>query len=132
MFECTWRNFEHRFSTILANLRRHSELLDREAASIHFANAKEEAMISQRQVEDAEMQRNRTELKEVQQWLATDGIQEARLERLANRHEPGTCEWLLRHEIITSWLHQDCNKSVVWIKGNPGSGDYSLQLTFLS
>ena len=122
IFECTWRNFEHRFGVILASLRRHSDLLDREAASIHFAEVKEAAGIAQRQVDAIEAERRRTELKEVQRWLAVDGVQEARLERLKSRCQPDSCEWLFRNESIVSWLHPNRNKPILWIKGKPGSG----------
>ena len=122
IFECTWRNFEHRFGAILASLRRHSDLLDREAASIHFAEVKEATLVAQRQVDDTEAERRRTELKEVQRWLAVDGVQEARLERLKNRCQPGSCEWIFRNDSIISWLHLNRNKPVLWINGKPGSG----------
>ena len=131
IFECTWRNFEHRFGAILASLRRHSDLLDREAASIHFAEAKEAALVSQRQVDDNEADRRRIELREVQRWLAVDGAQEARLERLANRCQPDSCEWMFRNESIVSWLHSNRNNPVLWIKGNPGSGKFP-SFTFMN
>lgn len=124
MFECTWKTFEQRFGSILANLRRHSDLLDREAASIHFAAAKEAALESQRQVEDSEMQRKRMERKEVQQWLAVDDEQEVRLERLLKRCQTGSCEWIFRNDSISSWLHESRNRPSVWMSGNPGSGTY--------
>ena len=122
MFGSMWRTFEHRFGAILANLRRHSDLLDREAASIHFAGAKEAAVATQKNIDDIEEQRKRLELKEVQQWLAVGGDQEARLERFAKRCQPGSCEWMFRNDSITSWSHQTRNKPIIWIKGNPGSG----------
>ena len=122
IFEWTWRGFGRRFGAILASLRRHSDLLDREAASIHFAEVKEADLVAQRQVEDTEAERRRTELKEVLRWLAVDGVQEARLERLANCCQPGSCEWIFRNESIVSWLHSSRNKPVLWINGKPGSG----------
>ena len=123
MFDSTWRTFEHRFSGIVSNLRRHSDLLDREAASIHFAAAKDAETALQRQIEAAEAQRMRTEWKDVQQWLAVDGSQESRLERLAERCQPGSCNWILHNVILSSWLHESPSKPI-WIKGNPGSGGF--------
>ena len=126
MFECTWRNFENRFGAIVANLRRHADLLDREAASIHFAAAKEAALKSQEQAEAFEMQKARTELKAVQQWLAVDGVQEARLERLAHHCQSGSCDWVFRNESLSSWMVDNRNRQIVWIRGNPGSGMLAL------
>jgi len=39
-FDSTWKAFQNRFQGILVNLRRHTDLLDKEAASIHFLDAK--------------------------------------------------------------------------------------------
>ncbi|KAF9767409.1 hypothetical protein IL306_000040, partial [Fusarium sp. DS 682] len=36
----------------------------------------------------------------------------------------GTCEWLLRHKMYTSWA--SCNRGLLWIKGKPGSGKSTL------
>ncbi|EXA53699.1 hypothetical protein FOVG_01432 [Fusarium oxysporum f. sp. pisi HDV247] len=36
----------------------------------------------------------------------------------------GTCEWLLRHQIYTSWA--SCDRGLLWIKGKPGSGKSTL------
>ncbi|KAF5013622.1 hypothetical protein FDECE_383 [Fusarium decemcellulare] len=36
----------------------------------------------------------------------------------------GTCEWLLRHKIYTSWASSD--QGLLWIKGKPGSGKSTL------
>ncbi|KAH8652942.1 hypothetical protein BGZ61DRAFT_374463, partial [Ilyonectria robusta] len=36
----------------------------------------------------------------------------------------GTCEWLLRHKMYTSWA--TCGRGLLWIKGKPGSGKSTL------
>ena len=36
----------------------------------------------------------------------------------------GTCEWLLGHELYTSWAVSD--RTLLWIKGKPGSGKSTL------
>ncbi|KAH7218866.1 hypothetical protein DER44DRAFT_804895 [Fusarium oxysporum] len=36
----------------------------------------------------------------------------------------GTCQWLLRHEMYTSWASYD--QALLWIKGKPGSGKSTL------
>ena len=122
LFDCTWRGFQHRFDGILSDLRRHSDLLDREAASIHFAQAKEQSDIAQRQFDEIERQRKRMELREIQQWLNVNSEQEARLSRLAKRCQPGSCEWMFGNDSIKSWELINRNTPVIWIKGNPGSG----------
>ena len=132
MFDSTWRNFEYRFGGIVSNLRRHSDLLDREAASIHFAAAKDAETALQKQIEDAEAQRKRIEWKDVQQWLAIDGSQETRLERLTERCQPGSCNWILNNANISSWLHESPSKPILWIKGHPGSGEYFPLVTCLN
>ncbi|PMB67555.1 Ankyrin repeat domain-containing protein 50 [Beauveria bassiana] len=36
----------------------------------------------------------------------------------------GTCKWLLNHETLIKWIHQD--RGLLWIKGKPGSGKSTL------
>ncbi|KAG8409181.1 hypothetical protein J3459_017669 [Metarhizium acridum] len=36
----------------------------------------------------------------------------------------GTCEWLSRHKMYTSWAED--NRGLLWIKGKPGSGKSTL------
>ncbi|KAM5349338.1 hypothetical protein ACJ41O_005843 [Fusarium nematophilum] len=36
----------------------------------------------------------------------------------------GTCEWLVRHKVYTSWA--TCDRGLLWIKGKPGSGKSTL------
>ncbi|KAH8652944.1 hypothetical protein BGZ61DRAFT_575021 [Ilyonectria robusta] len=36
----------------------------------------------------------------------------------------GTCEWLFRHEMYTSWAF--CDQALLWVKGKPGSGKSTL------
>lgn len=41
-----------------------------------------------------------------------------------DRAVAGTCEWLFRHEMYTSWAA--CHRGLLWIKGKPGSGKSTL------
>ncbi|MCJ1426374.1 hypothetical protein MMC29_004277 [Sticta canariensis] len=121
-FECTWRSFEQRFQGILSNLRRHASLMDKEAASIHFLEAKEAAQRMKQEIDEKERQRQAFELREVLQWVTANPDQEQRLERLWYHRQGNTCEWLLRNENIVSWLHEGPSKPIIWLNGIPGSG----------
>jgi predicted ATPase len=44
--------------------------------------------------------------------------------RSANRAHPGTCSWILSHELYRKWLDLQCG--LLWIKGNPGSGKSTI------
>lgn len=121
-FECTWKSFEQRFQGILSNLRRHANLIDKEAASIHFLEAKGVAQRMELELNEKERQRQAIELREVLRWISADPDQEQRLERLCHDRQLDTCEWLFRNENIVSWLHEGQSKPIVWLNGIPGSG----------
>lgn len=127
-FDSTWRSFQYRFQGILANLRRHTDLLDKEAASIHFLDAKRMVDQTLQDAEDRERQKCASELREVLGWLAPDLNQDQRLDRLSRDCLAETCEWFLRNDVIASWIHEGTSRPVVWLNGIPGSGWLSYPL----
>lgn len=64
------------------------------------------------------------------QWLdvqSQDRDQANLLSRCRDSREEATCEWVLSHPKIASWLDPDSNKTFLWLKGKPGSGKSWLQ-----
>ena len=101
-FESTWRSFEHRFQGVLVNLRRHTDLLDKEAASINFADTKRLAQETRREAEERERKECERELQEVLDWLAPSRLPDERQEKLSSSCHPGTCDWLLENPTLLS------------------------------
>jgi len=127
-FDSTWKAFQNRFQGILVNLRRHTDLLDKEAASIHFLDAKRMADQTLQEVDDRERRRCASELREVFSWLSPDPYQDQRLDKLSRDCQADTCEWLLRNDVISSWIREGESRPVVWLNGIPGSGRYMVLL----
>ena len=122
-FAFDWGLFERRFKSILDKLRSHCDLLDREAAAIHFSEMK--IMRDKREVdqEDFEQCRRLEAAQQVFAWLAAvEDSQEERLHGISDDRQPGTCNWILEDQQIRSWIEDDNGETVVWMTGIPGAG----------
>ena len=123
LFLAAWRAFEYRFRGILSSIRRHADLIDREAASIYFLEARDAAQRAEQEIKEKERQRRIIELREVKCWLSVDSYQEQKLHDISSVRHPDTCEWFLQHDTIVSWLHQGPSRQVIWLYGIPGAGE---------
>ena len=127
MFHSTWRRFEQLLlPEIIVNLTQLSKSCGQNAVSISLAELKHQRLYRHRKFEENEAQTNQYELRKVQEWLAVDEIQETRLNGLAKRCQPGSCEWIFRNDSITSWKLINHDTPVIWMQGNPGSGRATL------
>ena len=99
LFAVDWGLFERRFKSILEKLRIHCDLLDREAAAIHFSDMK--AMRERRELEEEQFEQRRKIqfATEVFAWLSADrDNQEDYLHRISDNRQPGTCNWILEDQ----------------------------------
>lgn len=122
-FAFDWGLFERRFKSILEKLRSHCDLLDREAAAIHFSEMK--IMRDKRELEEEHFERRRKSqsAQEVFGWLsAEEDGQEAYLHRISDNRQPGTCNWILGDQQICSWIEDTNGGPVCWMTGIPGAG----------
>jgi hypothetical protein len=132
-----WGLFERRFKSILERLQRHRSLLDMESTSIHFSEMQKQREDTLHYLKQYEAQNQASMVEEVFRWLSADAVeQEEVLYRLADQCLPGTCDWIFREQSITDWL--DANgeitdkiaaKSMIWLKGIPGSGTSNTSIT---
>ncbi|KAI9708049.1 MAG: hypothetical protein M1820_004253 [Bogoriella megaspora] len=124
-FLSSWVRFEARFKIILADLAKHSELVDKEAAAFAIAEAREWRDKWQKQISKQESDRADSQLKaaivwfDVQRW---DSEQEDELCRLSDRCQRGTCAWVFDNPKMKSWIRHGPQQNLVWMKGKPGSG----------
>ena len=128
LFAIYWGLFERRFRSILGRLASHCDLLSKEAAAIHFSEMK--AMRETRRLEDEEYEERRQyqTMQEVFAWLsASEDEQEEYLHQIADQRHLGTCDWILEHEHVYSWIENGTANPIIWITGIPGAGK-----TFLS
>jgi hypothetical protein len=122
-FPGEWALFERRFKTIVARLASHCDLMDREAAAIHFAEMKKKAEDDRLNHDELERWRRDSMAKDLFGRLSPgeDG-QEEFLHRIADEREPRTCNWILKETEIISWIGEDDANTVLWLTGIPGAG----------
>lgn len=126
-FAFDWGLFEHRFKSILIKLSAHCDLLDKEAAALHFLEMKNIRESSQRNDEEFEARRQRRMAQEVFGWLSVaEDIQEERLHKLADERQPGTCNWIVDDDQVFSWIEDEKGDSILWMTGIPGAGKSCL------
>lgn len=122
-FAIDWGLFERRFKSILAKLASHCDLLDKEATAIHFSEMKRMRDARQLDDEDFEQRRRQRMVHEVFRWLsAAEDSQEEHLHQLADKRQPGTCNWILENDHILSWTEDEIGNGLIWMTGIPGAG----------
>lgn len=137
MFDSLWRAFSSRFETILESLRRHQDLIDREAAAIDITQAKEwraQQMKEIRQwrteraehLDKSEKDRLAACLRDAVAWFGARDEQENELSRLS---EACTSKhWALEDPKVLLWLDQSRHNSILWLNGKPGAGKPPVQI----
>lgn len=114
-----------RFLGILERLERHRDLVDKEASALAIIEAKTWQAQQQENLERLEGERRDRQLQDCISWLAIDDrSQEDALERLSQRRQAGTCEWVLKSSQLRTWVENQNAEPVLWLKGIPGAGDF--------
>ena len=131
-FPADWALFQRRFRSILGKLEAHCEILDKEAATIHFARMREE--IERRKIEDDESEKRRQleMTREVISWLSGESAdaQEDYHHTLFNSLLLQTCDWVLDHPNVQTWIEEEPTEPLLWLVGIPGAGK-SMVCSFL-
>lgn len=122
-FAFDWGLFERRFKSILSRLAAHCAVADKEAAAIHFLEASRARAASRLEHDEYEERRCNQMTRDVFGWLsAEEDIQEEYLHRLADLRQPETCNWILNHEELRSWLGEKKAYPLIWMTAIPGAG----------
>lgn len=122
-FASHWGLFERRFKSILQRLAAHSELLDKEAAAVHYSEMKTIRDARLQENEEFERRRQNNMAQEVFAWLsAAEDSQEEYLHQLADIRQPETCDWILEQDDVFRWIEPDKDVAFIWMTGIPGSG----------
>jgi hypothetical protein len=132
MFLTSWGRFQRRFDNIIDDLKRHGDLIDREASARNISEAqkmrqeirawREESLDQVKQIEEEQAAR---QYREILSWLKVDeseqlSIQDSISEEAAKY--PGTCGWILKSPKVSAWLMRKPEMPFVWLQGNPGTG----------
>jgi hypothetical protein len=117
-FDSLWKDFGVRFLGILESLERHRDLVDQEASSIAIIEAKRWQVLQKDDIDRRESERRDRQLQDCISWLmVNDHIQEDDLERISQRRQVGTCEWILSSVHLRSWVENQNEEPVLWLKG---------------
>ncbi|KAK1728107.1 uncharacterized protein BDZ83DRAFT_149704 [Colletotrichum acutatum] len=122
LFSTCWGRFQHRYDSLLDSIAKHSELIDREAASYEIVQAREWRQKLLEEAQDREKKEEIHQREAVNKWLQVSDRSEEKLERLHNRCLDGTSQWLTGSPQVRSWLQKGREKPVLWLNGKPGSG----------
>ncbi|KAF2129964.1 hypothetical protein P153DRAFT_356631 [Dothidotthia symphoricarpi CBS 119687] len=132
-FRSSWGQFDKRFKCILANLRTHIDLVDREVNAHLISETMKWRREATAVAEKEEKERAVTQLVATLDWLGVDKIpycgqsyQENTLDKLIRECCPGTTDWLIKNKAMKGWLQNRRGQSVLWLKGKPGSGKSML------
>ncbi|KAF8856921.1 hypothetical protein BDZ45DRAFT_624593 [Acephala macrosclerotiorum] len=145
MFLTSWGRFQSRFDNILEDMKRHGELVDKEANAYDIAEARQMRQDirawreeSLEQVERLEKEQAAKQYKSIMSWLKADeSDQLAIFDAISTEGTkfPGTCSWILSNPKIRSWLEKKPDHSMLWLQGIPGSGKSVLStqiVTFMN
>src|SRR3984885_4948080 len=123
LFAFDWGLFERRFRSLLSSMSFRFELVDKEAAAIHFGDMKKARDFDLREYEKEDQQRQFSMLQAAYSWLsAAEDAQEEYLEELANKRQPGTCNWILEQDAVKTWVQPTGIEPLIWLTGKPGGG----------
>lgn len=113
-------------------MKRHEELIDREANARDIAEARsmrqELRSWKEERLEEIRLEDERQSAKEYRTLLSWLNINESdqitifeSISSQGNRH-PGTCAWVTQNTQIRAWLQEKPDTPILWLSGTAGSG----------
>lgn len=132
LFLTSWGRFQRRFDNILEEMKRHEDLIDREANARDIAEARsmrqELRAWKEERLENIRIEDERQSAKEYRTLLSWLNIDESdqitifeSISSQGNRH-PGTCSWVTQNTQIRAWLQEKPDTPILWLSGTAGSG----------
>jgi hypothetical protein len=120
-----------RFLGIIEKLERHRDIVDKEASAIAIIESKKWRAQQQDNIDRLESERRDRQLQDCISWLAIDDrSQEDALDKLSQRRQAGTCEWVLKSSKLRTWIENQNEEPVLWLKGIPGAREFALLFAF--
>lgn len=136
LFDSLWKTFKLRFDAILQRLRKHRDLVDKEAQATDIADSRAwranqlELMETWRieldeRIGEIERDRWNRQTREAVTWLGASEEHDDILMRISSACE--NSHWAISHPQIVSWLGHDGDAQPIWLNGNPGTGKSLLR-----
>jgi hypothetical protein len=122
-FDSSWTRFDQRFGVVLDSLRKHSDLVDKEANALNISTVQDWRLKAFENLEKVEKERFDNQFRAVMTWFdVKDYQQDDILNSLIDKSHPGTTAWLLSNPEVTAWLGNSSKNPILWLTGKPGSG----------
>ncbi|KAK6843900.1 hypothetical protein PG987_004760 [Apiospora arundinis] len=132
LFVTSWHRFQRRFDHIFENLKKHEDLIDKEANAYSIAEAKQMRLDIRAWRDECAEQLERTDKDQgikqynsIISWLKVDESDQLNIFH-ALREEltkyPGTCDWVIQHKTVRSLLQRKPDVPILWIQGAAGTG----------
>ncbi|KAK3332873.1 hypothetical protein B0T19DRAFT_457863, partial [Cercophora scortea] len=117
-----WKPFEQTFRESLGNLKRHSNVVEREAKLAHMVDEAQARLelVQVRALVESQNTQQAPGLLQTKSWLDARQCHEER-DELETGTLPGTCDWILERPEISSWIDQESIR-LFWLRGAPGCG----------
>lgn len=144
-----WKDFDTTFESILGDLGRQSDLLDKLAGLQHMVQSQQDSQCLQRllketeehiknyesdrvlirqAIEDKNNDRARIHRAEVLVWISSAAMSDIHEEYCSKRQVcPRSGEWVLRKSNLEGWKDLDTpTNSILWMHGIPGAGKHEV------
>lgn len=122
-FDSLWKSFDFRFNGILKSIAHHKQLLHNEAVTIDIVAARQWRNQAKERIIQQEKKSQDYYLHDSISWLkVADEQHDDELERLADKRQEGTCEWVFRNSLFQDWKDDVHGEPILWVKGIPGAG----------
>jgi len=119
----TWASFDVRFGSILTNMARTRDVIDREAITMDIVQSKKWREDMDIQVSLKEKDRLQDQRASIIAWLGIEPLsQGSYCEQLLRDCLPESCDWVPKHPKLIPWLQTGSKTPVVWVHGKPGAG----------
>ncbi|KAK8019095.1 NACHT domain-containing protein [Apiospora arundinis] len=142
LFVTSWHRFQRRFDHIFDNLKKHEELIDKEANAHNIAEAQQMRLDVRAWQEKCAEQLERTDRDQsikqhdsIISWLKVDGSDQLNIFQALFEEStkyPGTCEWVIQHKSVRSFLQRKLEVPVLWIQGAAGTGKSVLSSNIMN
>lgn len=132
LFATSWGRFQRKFDNILENMRRHEDLIDREANAHNISGAyqmrqelyawREE---SRERLSLQDKEQSAKEFQAIRSWLQVNEADQLIIfESVSGQGNqyPRTCVWILNNSKVEAWLQRSSQTRLLWLSGIAGSG----------
>ena len=105
-------------------------MLLKEAIAIDIVEAKKWRARAAEDLDKQEKGRNQIYANDTLAWLnVKQENQDDELDRLLNKRQSGTCDWIFKHPKFVTWKNSAYADRILWMNGIPGAGiDASIPL----